>query len=768
MQQFLRTALRELWIPGTVLLIFFGLGYGLWLGPTHIVIHDTLHLYEIFQYTYAQLRQTGALPQWLPYINYGMPGYLNDIEFPAPFHIPAMWLAIKAQVQDTWRLYRLLLFADIAVFTTGYYLLAREYVTRLPAGIATAAITWTIVVQMNSSFTVQLFEFTPLVILFLRRWARNSDPVALLFAILAAALGSWRQMYFMVAFSYLYVVVAIVFVLFYQPKIGWPRGLKFWSLAALTVLLLGIMAYLSYTAVEGMAFDPPGRDPSTLRNDLHTFLTYGNGGFAKTLELLTAVPWRNTDALFYLGSLGLIFLLYGAWRVRSDDSGALLVLFAATLVFCWGLASPLAALSFYLPGMSVVRHTGLMYAVPRLFGALLAALGIAHFLQRLDDKPASGEAARADIVQLCDWSITAAVIALLFFFFIYKWNFGMSGTDRPHIQAATIGLALSVLAGLALMRLLTIHAKTRWLVPAFVMVLLAQAGAYQAFYGYDLFQRVWSMPREIKDPTPRPFEETRVADPTTRTNPDWYRGMYNQPAAYLEMAPVLNFDACVPITTTYYSTAGVAELIHRTLGADKSLANIAAYFKAHPDDPLFKTLGCGVSKLQWVDAQVAQPIAPDQPWPQGCGREQMCLESPHGGQRLTLNLPGGGPPDAKTAAENGIVVMHFTFNKLVLTVTRPDGGWLIYADAHHPFWRAEIDGEAAPIWISNFAFKALKLDPGRHEIVFSFGDWLRDRLYWLFAFVGTAVMLFQFWLVLWTRGDGSAPTKDMADCHRPS
>ncbi len=746
MQQFLRTARRELWIPGAVLLIFFGLGYGLWLGPTHIVIHDTLHLYEIFQYTYAQLSQTGALPQWVPYINYGVPNYLNDVDYAAPFDIPAMWLAAQAHLHDTWRLFRLALFADVAAFTIGFYLLAREYAARLPAGIATAAITWTLVVQMNSSFNVQLVEFMPLVILFLLRWARSSDPSEILYAIQAATLGVWRQWYFAIAFAYLYIGVTVVFALTYRPQIKWPRGPRFWLLAAVTLVLLIATAYPLYTAILGLEFDASARDPVTLRISLYTFLTYGNGGFARTLELLTAVPWRNTDSLFYLGSLSFAFIIYAVWRLRSRDAVALFILSAGTLIFCWGLLSPVAALSFYLPGMGVVRHTGLMYAVPRLFGALLATLGIAHFLSRDGSKAiTSGDAARADIVQICDWSVTAAAIIFVFFFFIYRWNFGSSGTDRPRMQVATIGLALSVLAGFAMMRVLTVNVRANWLVPSFVVVLLIQAGAYQAYYGYDLFQRVWSMPREIKAPVPRAFEESRVADPLTRTNPDWYRGLFNQPAAYIEMAPVLNFDACVPFTTVYYATTGVAELIRQALGQDQSIANIAAYFKQHPDDPLFKTLGCGVSKLQWVDAQAAEPLPPGQPWPQECIRELTCLEDQRSGRRLILKPPNGGPPDAKTAAEAGITVKYFDYNTLALAVTRPAAGWLIYTDAYHPFWHAEIDGQAAPIEVANFAFKALKLDAGTHEIVFAFGSRLRSASYWLSAILATTLFLFQLW-----------------------
>jgi hypothetical protein len=59
-------------------------------------------------------------------------------------------------------------------------------------------------------------------------------------------------------------------------------------------------------------------------------------------------------------------------------------------------------------------------------------------------------------------------------------------------------------------------------------------------------------------------------------------------------------------------------------------------------------------------------------------------------------------------------------------------------EAHHPWWRVEVDGAAAPLLRANMLFMAVRVGPGAHRIdlrlrrplVVAGADWLTN-LSWL-------------------------------------
>jgi hypothetical protein len=52
----------------------------------------------------------------------------------------------------------------------------------------------------------------------------------------------------------------------------------------------------------------------------------------------------------------------------------------------------------------------------------------------------------------------------------------------------------------------------------------------------------------------------------------------------------------------------------------------------------------------------------------------------------------------------------------VFTVSNPCQGYLVFAEPFYPGWRIYIDGKLTPIWRANYAFAAVFLPPGDHEV----------------------------------------------------
>jgi hypothetical protein len=102
---------------------------------------------------------------------------------------------------------------------------------------------------------------------------------------------------------------------------------------------------------------------------------------------------------------------------------------------------------------------------------------------------------------------------------------------------------------------------------------------------------------------------------------------------------------------------------------------------------------------------------------------------------LLEQAPSDLPALAKSPAAVGSArIKHYGNAEVVVTAEAPAGGFLLLTDVWHPWWRASVDGNPAPILKADVLFRAVRLPPGQHEIRFEFyplrGAWgeLRQKL----------------------------------------
>ncbi len=72
------------------------------------------------------------------------------------------------------------------------------------------------------------------------------------------------------------------------------------------------------------------------------------------------------------------------------------------------------------------------------------------------------------------------------------------------------------------------------------------------------------------------------------------------------------------------------------------------------------------------------------------------------------------------AAAVTVMVNQQGANRVTLTVDAPSSGFVVLTDTYYPGWQAVVDGQMAHIWPANLAFRAVAVEAGRHEIVFSY------------------------------------------------
>jgi hypothetical protein len=109
------------------------------------------------------------------------------------------------------------------------------------------------------------------------------------------------------------------------------------------------------------------------------------------------------------------------------------------------------------------------------------------------------------------------------------------------------------------------------------------------------------------------------------------------------------------------------------------------------------------------------------------------LEAPSGAPERSAALPGGAV---------GARVTGFSANRVEVEVSNDTrGGWLYYADAFHPGWRARVGNTETPVVRANAGFKAVAVPPGNQVVVLTFGDGVRRCASWLTAAAGALACL---------------------------
>jgi hypothetical protein len=91
------------------------------------------------------------------------------------------------------------------------------------------------------------------------------------------------------------------------------------------------------------------------------------------------------------------------------------------------------------------------------------------------------------------------------------------------------------------------------------------------------------------------------------------------------------------------------------------------------------------------------------------------------GRRVLLDRDPGFPePGADAAGLRPARILRYAPERVEIEVEAPARGVLVLTDTHYPGWRAQVDGREAEILRANGLHRALALEPGRHQVVFSY------------------------------------------------
>lgn len=77
-----------------------------------------------------------------------------------------------------------------------------------------------------------------------------------------------------------------------------------------------------------------------------------------------------------------------------------------------------------------------------------------------------------------------------------------------------------------------------------------------------------------------------------------------------------------------------------------------------------------------------------------------------------------------TRGGEGVVeIVSYEDSRVRLEVKAPEGGFLVLSDTYYPGWKAIVNGKEQRILQANYNYRALEIEPGEHQVVFSYQPW---------------------------------------------
>ena len=91
-------------------------------------------------------------------------------------------------------------------------------------------------------------------------------------------------------------------------------------------------------------------------------------------------------------------------------------------------------------------------------------------------------------------------------------------------------------------------------------------------------------------------------------------------------------------------------------------------------------------------------------------------------QLVFLPLEARGSITATQQTSARVLDATFANQNISIQTEAPAASLVVVSQTHYPAWKAYVDGQPARIWRANYAFQALEVPAGRHQIRMVYED----------------------------------------------
>jgi hypothetical protein len=688
---------------------------------TFWVDRDTVYIFHFFYSLYTDLFFHGEFAHWLPFATYGLQSDFFQLHHLSAFQYLAGFLGACLRVRNADFLFKASVLLEHCLLLYGTWRLSGKFLKSKAAvffvcfGVV-ASVLW--LPQINWNFRIYYalpLVFDRILVFFTGRRGRDLWLAGIVFILVQPGLPSYFVAY--------YALIALFFFVFAAREYGMPwRGL--FERSRSNALFFSIFLFLSAAYVyyllhmlDGMVCQLGGRESNSHVVDIDNFLSLQGITTRKFLEFLFP-NYFDQNTTLYIGILPLIFALYGTLRCRRPFYGAFawLTLFALCLTVSETTFLARAVYDFF-PPIRLFHHFVNTASGLKLFFMILAGFGLDQFLADTAAKTRKPSAfPKRHVIYACGlvlgMMLLAKIVNLRGKFFADPWPVFSWSAWLASLFVCFYMCRKNVSPRRAVLIILAVFA--------------ADLFAYQALFGLTYPNRIAFCKPPVVSVHPFDYQETRGF--SKNLNPRMAAA-----AKVVEKIPFrlsaeayqfLLYDIGIPREyPNYYSSRGVHELLTERFPQFYYESSATAFMKNPDTAVFFGVFGISIPKLRFApavffaaDHAEAKKICSDRRVP--IDKLIVLEDIPLAGRQTQ----GGG--DSK------LRVTGYSFNHISLEtiVGETNGAWLYYADAYHPGWKAFVDGEETPVYRANLAFKAIRVDAGRHQVKFEYSNGLQNMI----------------------------------------
>lgn len=771
---------------------------------------DTQSAFQMFYGFYTDFFFHHELARWLPWGSYGIQADYWQLLNLSPASYLAGMAGALLKIENALALFKASVLIELILLLGGTYLLCRTVFRHrttiffVSLGAMASTLWW-----HQIFWNLRFFYLLPFVFYLILVFFQKKQPHYLWLSGITFVLSQLGKPPYFCTLEFL--IVLLFFCLMSIKNLAALRAVFTPSKKGLFFLIfLGLFAliFVSFASrmLDHIHTERWKRSSEDHIVSMDDFLT--TSGLASTVgpEKYLGFFFPDTRAMrqgstFYAGILPLILAFYALWKVRKREFWAFAFLAVFLACFALGKATFVAPLTYrlYLP-IRFFRYIGIVGGLLRPLLLILAGFGLDHLL---DTPRVKGVKASApDIHKTLLFSGLVIFPIIVFFSFHFP-----SSAERLFFRERPLPFYF-ILAGSMLGFLLLLSKKRKPLTLGIIAILFL--GFDLLFYQYLHLNAAWHYRfSSIRSDVPKvfdfPFQRERLSSfESVPGNPRAaHAAPFADPFIYnlqKELHTFMLFDSCLPRTDNYSYSQGVYGLFDAAFPeflsqldprGSKPFLMLALLLDLSPSESkniysrfdfkndffgaavafledqnnyakhktLKKLLKCSDEKLSLATNPVIvenESVA-----------KKIIAQNPGIGQKIVLyGVPapyaaGTEDPAAFFASQN-IRILDFSFNRLDLEIDAvpEDGGWLYYADAYHPGWKAWVDGNEVPVVPANLAFKAIWIGQGKHRVRFAYFDGLQGVAAYFFAISGilfTAFMLGGIFFLLF-RGSGFGVT----------